>query len=128
MSRQVTMTTAEFQAMQQAGNLQRYVEQQEEADDRPEAVLLNYIRTLAKRHAWDGFYTWNARGPHQGLEGMLMRGTEVLFIHITTPHKKLTMEQQTWHDRIKRTGKLELHIWRAQDRAIIEERLTRKEA
>lgn len=38
------------------------------------------------------------------------------------------LAQHAWRDRLAHTGKIEVYVWRPQDRAVIHERLTRKEA
>jgi len=129
MSGQVPMTIAEYRALlaQGAKPVARDAKAQaiaaREPDTRPEAVLLDYIRGLAKQQGWLGEHTWSK---DEGLRCILVR-ERVLIVQVLRANQKLTMSQQTWLDALRRTGDVEVYVWTPQDRAAIADRLTRRQ-
>jgi hypothetical protein len=117
------MTAAEFLTHQQHGTLQHYLRAKDDAEVCPEAALLAHINTCTSRSGWSGWWTREARGKGSGVEGLLIRGTDVLYVQLLGPQTRPTMVQQTWVSLLTHTGKFEVHQWRPQDRQAITDRL-----
>jgi hypothetical protein len=123
------MTIAEYHALlrQPGGPKPLPPPQALEPDDRPEAVLLAEMRTLAKAHGWQAYDTYHK---DDGVLCWLWRTQpkEVLVVQLLTARAKLTMAQQVRLDTLAETGKVETYWWRPipKDRAIMRERLSRK--
>jgi hypothetical protein len=131
MAREVPMTIAEYHALlrQSGGPKPLTPPQALEPDDRPEAVLLAEMRTLAKANGWQAYDTYHKE---DGVLCWLWRTQpkEVLVVQLLSGARaKLTMAQQVRLDTLAETGKVETYDWRPvpKDRAIMRERLSRKE-
>jgi hypothetical protein len=122
------LTEAEYAALLRNRAEPQTVVRQDGTDDRPEAVLLAEMRTLAKAHGWQAYDTYHKD------DGVLCwlwrtRPREVLVVQLLSARAKLTMAQQVRLRTLEETGKVEVYCWRPvpQDRAIMRERLSRKE-
>jgi hypothetical protein len=125
MSAQIRMTAAQFRLQYgNRANTHHHVTLEPlEPDDRPEAIVLAYIRPLAKEYGWMAEYSWDEK--QRVVQCLLVR--ECLIVaHLLRPHAKLVMAQQTWLDALRRVG-VEVHVWTPNDRDAIQERLSRKE-
>ena len=94
---------------------------QEPAPDAVEAVFLK-LRPIATANGWEPQYTYNARGPDDGLHIILVREV-VLYCYLLETGVTLSATQRRWQAKLRQAGQ-ETHVWTPEDFPAIQARLT----
>lgn len=98
-----------------------------EDDEELESAFMARIRRLARQYGWATYHTHDSRKSDKGFPDLVLVRETILFVELKTNTGKLTQDQATWLSLLAHTNShIEVYVWRPENWALVEERLTRK--
>jgi len=95
----------------------------QDPDETPEAVLLAYVRELARQNGYLVYHTYDSRRSEEGFPDVVLcslsPGRPLVFAELKSARGKPTMKQLTWLAALRRCLRVEAHLWRPADRRAI---------